>query len=780
MIKRLLSICLILIFCGCIRTVQKYDPYDPETRTLLSRSLGVLPSKSREMKAFQKVREADEDENEIVNAFLSCKFTSKGSTRFGRLVNDLNDKNRCVDSYSEIINNPAYLERFLELLRENVTIKAPALDKNVNIHSSVPKQLLPLNQNDSGPKGAQDKKPVLRFVHLSDAQLRDENAKLVSHSMSRFLDSFVGSVERNTSQEYFDLEYYMAIILSINAFAPEEKPDFMIHTGDAIDVRTSQELYPFIYINNLLDIPWFNVVGNHDSATLGNFNNKRCSFKNVGYSFLSPGNLFHFMLMHGPTYIHDDSPLTPTKVHEDVTVKTGSYFHGFDLYKGSSASYSLPKGSQGATSMKGAYERVCNSPGYYSLEFKEKGVRLIVLNTSIPLIDEKRNKIIEEASRKKTTATDEEYINSVSHSTAANYCYKGKVDKRQLDWLVEELENGENQGQLILVFGHHPLNDENFLDDTYERLVENFCRHKNVVAYFCGHTHEQKVRYIKDPGNPKMGVWEIDSGSLLDYPQEGNLITLYDLGNGCGRLDVQSFGIFDVDSQAPSGKVPLMFLAYKAHRGAEEDWIKDHYGSNIHRETSEELEKLPGGIQLPDSLPDPLKEKLRYDNDRQRLAFIGVMKEEERNTLLKLSQEPLYQEAIKRLFLNSREGKPHKNNYALYFPISGWKTKYSQNTPLVSQKENKEEKESRVKGIIKPHIKQPDSLEVHAELINGELVLWRFKIKKIHDDDQKLFEENPFLYRSLAYLVEKTGEEEKEAWQLVREWQNNPRVSTGN
>ena len=745
MVKRFLPICLILILCGCVRTVQKYDTYDPETRTIVSRSLGILPSESREMKSFRKVREGEGDASGVVDAFLSCRFISQGSTHFDRLVTDLNDKNKCVDSYSSIINDQVYLERFLKLLREDATIKAPTLSEKVNIlQCDVPECL---------QQKVQSEKQVLRFVHLSDVQLRDENAKLVSHSMSRFLDSFVGSVERNTLQEYFDLEYYMALILSINALSPEAKPDFMIHTGDATDVRTSQELYPFVYMNNLLDIPWFNTVGNHDAATFGNFNNKKCSFKNVGYSFLSPGNLFHFMLMHGPTYIHDDYPLTPTNVHEDITWKKGSYFHGFDLYKG----------PQGASNMKRAFERVCNSTGYYSLEFEGKGVRLIVLNTSVPLINKKRNKIIKKISSKKKTEPDEEYINSIAHSTATSYCHKGKIDKRQYEWLIDELKEGEKQGHLILVFGHHPLDKENFADDSYMPLVETLSRYK-VVAYFCGHTHKQSVRFIEIPSNPKEGIWEINSGSVLDYPQEGNLITLYDRGNGCGRMDVRSFGVFGQDLQdQPSDNLTL--LAYEAHQGAEEDWIKDHYGANIHKETAEELEKLPKEIQLPDSLPDSLKDKLRYDNDKQCIIFTGFMKEKERNALLKLSQDPLYQKAVERLFLNSREGKPPKNNYELYFPISCQNAGGSQNPPPILPAS----REKEVKCIIEPHVKQPGSLQVSADPIIGGAILWRFKIR-VHPDDQKRFEENPFTYRALSYLIERAGEAQKETWQLVREW----------
>lgn len=70
------------------------------------------------------------------------------------------------------------------------------------------------------------------------------------------------------------------------------------------------------------------------------------------------------------------------------------------------------------------------------------------------------------------------------------------------------------------------------------------------------------------------------------------------------------------------------------------------WGNNTLDETSAKLKELPGEIQFPDSI----KGKIRYDNDKQRLFFKGVMEKVERDELLKLSSKVPYNKAVRILF----------------------------------------------------------------------------------------------------------------------------------
>lgn len=72
------------------------------------------------------------------------------------------------------------------------------------------------------------------------------------------------------------------------------------------------------------------------------------------------------------------------------------------------------------------------------------------------------------------------------------------------------------------------------------------------------------------------------------------------------------------------------------------------------RESSVELENLPEGMEFSDYL----KDKIHYDADRKRLVFKGVMSEEEKDEMLKLSPENHYKIGVEALFHKSTR-PPH-------------------------------------------------------------------------------------------------------------------------
>jgi hypothetical protein len=77
-----------------------------------------------------------------------------------------------------------------------------------------------------------------------------------------------------------------------------------------------------------------------------------------------------------------------------------------------------------------------------------------------------------------------------------------------------------------------------------------------------------------------------------------------------------------------------------------------------------ELSKLRDRIKFPDSV----KDRIRYDNSKLFLIFNGIMTEQDKNELLKLSGEASYQEAVTTLFNRSQENaKRELSRIATYF-----------------------------------------------------------------------------------------------------------------
>jgi 3',5'-cyclic AMP phosphodiesterase CpdA len=176
--------------------------------------------------------------------------------------------------------------------------------------------------------------------------------------------------------------------------------------------------------------------------------------------------------------------------------------------------------------------------GYYAFDAGKKDrFRMVVLNTIIDGTDERIPAPLREA--KNPFALD-----------------SGWIDAAQFDWLKAELAAAAARGQLVLVFSHHP--DLSFaeygtfsagapLGTPAAALDAELASHPHVVAWIAGHTHRHRIRAFKvdngtgsngvvsapvqckGPG-PCTGFWQIETASLIDFPQEARLLEVFERG----------------------------------------------------------------------------------------------------------------------------------------------------------------------------------------------------------------------------------------------------------
>jgi len=108
--------------------------------------------------------------------------------------------------------------------------------------------------------------------------------------------------------------------------------------------------------------------------------------------------------------------------------------------------------------------------------------------------------------------------------------WQGSIDEIQFLWL-KNLLNESNSKQIIL-FSHHPLHS---LFNDYapegaprqvarEEIEEELLQHKEIIAWFAGHDHDNRVRYIGTEG--VNGFWHILTASLIDWPQQGRIVEI--------------------------------------------------------------------------------------------------------------------------------------------------------------------------------------------------------------------------------------------------------------
>ncbi len=135
---------------------------------------------------------------------------------------------------------------------------------------------------------------------------------------------------------------------------------------------------------------------------------------------------------------------------------------------------------------------------------------------------------------------------------------EGNLDDPQFRWLRREIEASERRGELVVVFGHHPISrltntapDEDAGDCALRAVTGPGCdldprpskplrlgpdlralllAHTHVVAYVAGHTHENRITAFKRPGGG--GFWGIETASEIDWPIQSRLLELMDNRDG--------------------------------------------------------------------------------------------------------------------------------------------------------------------------------------------------------------------------------------------------------
>jgi 3',5'-cyclic AMP phosphodiesterase CpdA len=159
-------------------------------------------------------------------------------------------------------------------------------------------------------------------------------------------------------------------------------------------------------------------------------------------------------------------------------------------------------------------------------------------------------------------------------TTSAGGGDAGSIDDPQFEWLKRELDAAQLAGELVVLFGHHPVrsldsdvpdeaapqcttddahgHDVNpgcdldprsseplhvgdpdaaeELDTNEQTLTELLAKYPGVVAYVAGHDHRNRVRpFDKEAG----GVWwEITTSAVTDFPQQHRLVELMDNRDG--------------------------------------------------------------------------------------------------------------------------------------------------------------------------------------------------------------------------------------------------------
>ena len=257
--------------------------------------------------------------------------------------------------------------------------------------------------------------------------------------------------------------------------------------------------------NVRLEVPYYAAFGNHDGYIRGTLANE-------------PG-LQEASIAFGRHYMREQHEFIDEFF--ETGAAPGPVGHGFNRVD--------------AARMNDADGR---NDGYYAFDAGKKSrFRMIVMNTIIDGTDERVPEPMREA--KNPFALD-----------------SGWIDAAQFEWIKGQLADAAARGQLVLLFSHHPdLTFAEFgsfsqgapLGISAATLDAELASHPNVIAWVAGHTHRHRIRAFKvadgtgsngvvtapvackGPG-PCAGFWQIETASLVDFPQEARLLEFYQQG----------------------------------------------------------------------------------------------------------------------------------------------------------------------------------------------------------------------------------------------------------
>jgi len=344
---------------------------------------------------------------------------------------------------------------------------------------------------------------MLSTTQVLDAAVRTVNAL---HAEAPLNFGVILGDMANSSQ-YNELRWFVDVL-----DGKPIDPSSGAHAGaDTIDYQK-----PFQAAGLNPAIPWYAVAGNHDQYWMGvNFPSEKLQAAFVGNTVLDMGaNLFaDDATEQTGTYsgvVDSTTPLggpaanfaTPPTVVADADrhsmTTVDSTLTGMMAELANSTS--LPAGHGMASS---------NPPACYVFRpVADLPLKVIVLDDTC-----------------KTTA----------NSPGPAFYGSGWMDAERFAWLTAELQAGQDDGELMVIATHIPMNPQADLDNTTkapqfypgsfksdEEMIATLHGYPNLLMVMAGHRHLNTVtpQPSPDPAHPENGFWQVETPSLRDFPQQ--------------------------------------------------------------------------------------------------------------------------------------------------------------------------------------------------------------------------------------------------------------------
>ena len=160
------------------------------------------------------------------------------------------------------------------------------------------------------------------------------------------------------------------------------------------------------------------------------------------------------------------------------------------------------------------------------------------------------------------------------------------------NFLVPELNKAAAEHKLVIVASHQ---SPDYLDASTQitgtAFVDLLISHPNVIMHLVGHGHYNNIMPRAGLSATKPGYWQVETSSLINYPQQARIIEVVDNGNGTGAIFTTM-----VDHNSPDGSMSAISRSLSLEMVQNGNDSEGETGSLFDRNTELAL-KIPGDVE---------------------------------------------------------------------------------------------------------------------------------------------------------------------------------------
>lgn len=372
-------------------------------------------------------------------------------------------------------------------------------------------------------------KKLLSFFTMSDTHITDIQSPAQTLTFGK---EPTGMPAAYSPAIMYSTQVLDAAVKKVNKINDAKPLDFGIMLGDAVnnaqqnelsmylDVLSGRMVYPNSDMSKKsdtdysqpfkaegLNIPWYQVIGNHDHFWSGVFNaNDKLKKALISDRVMKIG-----VVPNSRGLIDED--VYPGII--DVSDPYGKIIgDGIEFQETDKITANITRSfmdlkvfSNVFPKARGIYEASINSRNVcYTFEPKAGvPVRVIVLDN--------------------TAAQDTKFVDAAKAGDRFTNAAFGSLDKDRFDWFAKQLADADKAKKLVIVAAHIPLGVGlwDFTSEISEKqVIAELQKHSNIALVAAGHRHVNIVTAFKspDPAKPELGFWQVETASLRDFPQQ--------------------------------------------------------------------------------------------------------------------------------------------------------------------------------------------------------------------------------------------------------------------